>query len=126
MLLHRMVHELDFPASHIVLEKELRQLPHLSQAGPGVPNRRIDILCYAPNIHPEHTLYPLLAVECKAIKLAPQAFNQIVGYNFHLKAPFVALANPDEVQFGWLQPDGSYRFMKGIAKYGQLITLIRN
>src|SRR5690242_14822270 len=62
-VLKKMIHALGFPKELIAVEKELKELPHL--AGRSVPERRIDVLCYGKEIHPEHSLYPLLLIECK-------------------------------------------------------------
>ena len=58
-----MVQRLHYPKELLVVEKEIKELPHLQ--GKSVPDRRVDILCYGKDVHPEHLLCPLLMIECK-------------------------------------------------------------
>ena len=67
-ILQIMVRDLHFPPSMLAIEKELSLLPHL-QLTPDVPKRRLDILAFAKN---GEELFPLLLIECKAVKLTPQ------------------------------------------------------
>lgn len=100
-LIYTMKHHLGYPISGVVLEAGLNQMPHLALSPLKLPNRRADIVCFAPNIHSKHALYPLLLVECKAIKLSPKVVNQVLGYNHYLQARFMAVANQDKIQTGW-------------------------
>lgn len=118
-LLFTMVHKLGFPESLIAVEKSLEQLPHIKKA----PLRRVDLLCFADGIHPAYPLYPLLLVECKAVKLTDKVLSQICGYNYYVKAPFVAAANQEEVRLGSLDPKtGGYRFISGLPSFQELKT----
>jgi hypothetical protein len=122
LLLH-MIEEKGFPASLIAVEQLLRQLPHLSPAHrQKVPNRRADIVCYAKELHPTASLYPLLIVECKSIKLTPPIMNQIAGYNHFVGSSFIAIANQEEIRTGWY--DGQqkeYRFVDFLPLYSDLL-----
>ncbi len=81
-----------FPPSLIAVEKSLKEMPHLSTV-PDSLERRVDIVCFAKSLHPLHSLYPLLLVECKAGPLSPQAVAQALGYNSLVGASFVLLVN---------------------------------
>lgn len=124
-LLHQMVEILGYPLSHLVLEKELGQLPHLQGIASNLPVRRTDIVCFGKGIHPLHDLYPLLVIECKAVAITPKAFNQVIGYNYYVQAPYVALANLEEVHTGWYDhTKKEYSFRKGLPFYSELIDNI--
>jgi hypothetical protein len=97
--IRRMMGELGYPRELLVIEKGIRELPHLASLD--VPQRRLDILCYGKEIHPVHALFPLLLIECKEGPLTKSALNQVIGYNYHVKAHFVAAVNRDEVQLGF-------------------------
>jgi len=57
--------------------------------------RRLDIVCYCKA---SEDVVPLLLVECKAAKITPKALSQVVGYNYHLKAPFICLASKNYLE----------------------------
>lgn len=57
--------------------------------------RRLDIVCYCLA---KEGVAPLLLVECKAEKITPKALTQVVGYNYHLKAPFICLAGKNHIE----------------------------
>ena len=99
-VLREMVQILGYPKTLIAVEKELKELPHLTYLA--LPQRRIDILCYGKEIHPAYPLYPLLLIECKAKAIDAEAKEQLMGYNNHVGAYFIALAAPSERQFGYL------------------------
>jgi len=80
-VIKRLIEECGFPASWIAVEKKV---PPLS--------RRLDILCYINGMH------PFLLIECKAEKIGEEAAKQAMGYNFYVKAPFVAVANGEEIR----------------------------
>lgn len=95
--LQLMIHELGYPKELLVVERELSQLPHLVFSHDKLPNRKVDILCYAKGINDEHTFHPLLLMECKKPKLTKKDFDQLIGYNHHVGAHFVALVNETEI-----------------------------
>lgn len=119
-VLHHLIHDLHFPASYIAVEKSLNQIPHLSLSDRDLPHRRADIICFGKGIHPKHQLYPLLLIECKAVKLTPKVINQVSGYNVFLQACFIAAVNEDQVAFGWKGTTG-YSFINYIPAYKELI-----
>lgn len=127
-----MIHKQGYPRELLAVEKEIKELPHLF--GKVVPDRRIDILCYAQvDSNFESTwaygggsLFPLLMVECKAEKLSEEAINQAIGYNHHVKAPFIAIANLEEMRFGhWDDGKKKYEFYPVLPAYKELMKWIR-
>lgn len=120
-ILRKMVYALGFPKELIVIEKELKELPHLTAAP--LPQRRIDILCYGKGIHSMHPLYPLLLIECKKDALDEKAAEQLIGYNAHVKAYFIALVNREEEKFGYLdKKTKQYVFNPGFPSFKDLIS----
>lgn len=119
--LHKMVYELNYPLSGFALEKSLHQMPHLAGTGLArLPKRRADIVFFSNGIHPDHALYPLLLIECKAVKLTSKVLRQVVGYNYYLKAPFIAAVNDVEAKLGWQSNNGEYNYSLGIPTYPAL------
>lgn len=126
-LIGQMVNELGYPTCQLVAEKGLNQMPHLGYfLNKKIPRRRADLLCFVPNIHPEYPLYPLLLVECKAVKLTQKVIHQVVGYNHYVKAFFVAVVNGEEIKLGWHDPSlQEYRFISGLPQYRELIGMLK-
>lgn len=121
-ILNRMIDELGFPPTCIAVEKSLKQMPHMSLCDQEIPDRRVDIICFAKGIHPQHELYPLLVIECKAIPLTPHVVKQVVGYNHYLKSYFIAIANAEELRTGWFDPAiQSYQFVEYLPTYVELV-----
>lgn len=117
-LLSQMIHQLGFPSSHLVLEMGLRQLPHLELKGQTVPKRRADLICFAQDIHPKHSLYPLLLVECKSIKLTWRVIHQVIGYNHFVGAHIIAVTNGQEIKTGWYDhKTQDYQFIDSLPSY---------
>lgn len=101
-LLRRMLGELGFPKGLIAVERGIASLPHVS---PGAdPERRLDLLCFACHIHPEHEVYPLLLVECKAEEVDAEAEAQAIGYNHWVRAPYICLAGREGEKTLWFDP----------------------
>lgn len=119
-LLRYMIDELGYPASLVTVEQPLRSLPHLSVPDSRrVPDRRADILCFAKT--GGNLLSPLLLIECKAVKFSSSVINQVVGYNHFVKAPFITLANQEEIRTGWYdKAKGEYSFVDYIPPYNAL------
>lgn len=120
-VLHLMIDSLGYPESGFAIEQSLHSMPHL-QAFPKshFPNRRADILFFGSNIHPHHSLYPLLLIECKAANLTVNAISQAISYNYYLQALMVAVAGKNELKVGMRQPDGQYIFESQLAPYNAL------
>ncbi len=131
-LLQKMTHEGGYPLSQIAVEKEMRQMPHLAlpqgtSAYGKIPSRRADVVFFGKDIHPQHALYPLLVIECKAIKLSQAVINQVVGYNYYLQAYFIAVANSQEIRTGWREKDlPDYRFVHTLPSCQQLMQAVND
>lgn len=123
-LIEKMLGELGYPPALLAVEKELSQLPHLRLVEKKViPRRRADIIAFARNIHPDHVLSPLLMIECKAVPLTPKFAQQVIGYNSVVQAPFLALANGEQVLTGYFdQAAGHYDFASGLPPYSLLLS----
>jgi len=117
--IQRMVQEMDYPLAFLAVEKELNQLPHLLLNPSRLyPKRRIDVVVFAKDIHVKFPLFPLLLVEFKAVPLTPQFAQQALGYNDVVKAPFVAVANDNQVLLGSYDHEaGHFRFKEGLPSY---------
>ena len=126
-LLLKMIGELGFPSAFLAVERELALLPSLQLTEKDhIPKRRADIIAFAKNIHPDHALFPLLMVECKSVALTPKFAQQVVGYNSVVKAPFLALANGDEILTGHFdEKQGHYHFEAGLPSYERLLERAR-
>jgi hypothetical protein len=123
--LKRMSEELNYPLNGFALEKGLHQMPHLALSQAKLPTRRADLIFFAKDIHPHHSIYPLLLVECKAIKLNSRVIHQVVGYNFYVQAPFLAIANQNEIQWGRYNADTKqFSFGAGLPSYQQLLQML--
>lgn len=124
--IHTMVQDLKYPKQWIAVEKELCSLPHLRLVPKRqLPRRRVDILVFAPHLHPDYPLYPLLMIECKAVTLEPRFAQQVLGYNTYVQAPFVALANQDEILVGRFDVGANLtRFACGLPSFEDLLQLI--
>lgn len=117
-ILTAMVGTLGYPQSCLAVEKSLRQLPYVKNA----PARRADILCYSKE---SASLYPLLLMECKAVKLNEKMKAQVCGYNAFVKAYFVAIANAEEVIVGWMdRQTREYQFIPGMPRYADLKSMV--
>jgi hypothetical protein len=86
----KLIVELGYPSSLLIIEKELALLPHL--CGVSVPKRRLDLLCLEKG-----SMKPLLLVECKAVSLTRRALDQLIGYNYFVKAKCLVLVNQTEI-----------------------------
>lgn len=111
----------------IAVEKQLSTLPHLSAVPKNkIPKRRADIICFASKIHPHFSLYPLLLVECKVDPIRQAHFQQIIGYNEIVGAPFLAVVNAKQIYSGFYnQFEKKYTFQAGLSSYTDLIKAIR-
>ena len=89
--LQKMIGELGFPKSLISVEKQLSSAKK---------DRRFDILVQVPG---GDGLKALVLVECKAKEINKGAFEQALGYNRTIKAPFLCLTNGKETKTFWLE-----------------------
>jgi len=125
-LILKMINEFGYPKSLLAIEKELCRLPHLKNTNFKPKKRRADIICFAKNIHPNYLLYPLLMIECKACYLDKKTIEQVLGYNYYVKAYFVAIANENEIITFWYNVEKKkYNSVNFLPSYNQLIKAIR-
>ena len=111
-LLRKMVEDLGYPKAFIVVEQKI---PHL--------RRRVDLICYTNQIDPQELL-PLLVVECKAKSSLNKAYEQLLGYNSALKAPFLCVANEKEIETFWLEGKEMKR-VSFLLVYQELCQLLK-
>lgn len=114
-LIVEITQHLGFPIQNLKIETSLSQIPHLLSSSKSLPTRRADLICF-------YRGYPLLLIECKAVKLNQAVIRQVVGYNHFLKAPFIAIANDKEKKFGWFDKNlKDFTFISYIPPYAELI-----
>lgn len=117
-----MVQKLDFPKELIVVEKGIAELPHLAFSE--TVDRRIDILCYGKEAS-SSSLFPLLLIECKDECFTEDAVNQVIGYNHHVKAHFIAVVNLDQVRFGTFDAsENKYIFCSFLPSFKELMQWV--
>ncbi len=120
----RMIHDLGYPRELIAVEKGLGELPFATHSE-GL-DRRLDILCYGKGTCPSLPIFPLLLIECKREKLTEGAVNQVIGYNHHVKAHFIAAVSRDEVQFGHFdRVKNKYNFCSFLPRFTELIQWVK-
>lgn len=112
-----------FPQSLICVEKELSEVDHL-QKGPLPAKRRVDLLVFGKDIHPHYSLYPLLIVECKAKQITEEALSQVVGYNYYVRAYFVALAAEKEFKMV-VVCNGERKTIEFLPRYEELVRAVK-
>jgi len=124
-ILSHMIDEKGFPASLIVVEKAIKQLPHLATEGiHSIPDRRVDVACFAKV---SEGLYPLLAIECKAVPLTSKVIHQVTGYNHYIRASFIAIVNEIELKTGWYDSvKNAYVFVDFLPSYQELLREFRH
>lgn len=115
---------LHYPKDWLVVEKQLSQLPHLAFSA--VPDRRLDILCYAKREN-EDALFPLLLMECKKeTTLADSAMHQVIGYNHYVNAIFVAIVNLTDAKLGYFDKTmNTYQFCSFLPPFKELMQWVR-
>lgn len=122
-LLGKMLSLWGFPASSIVVEKAISQLPHLQGLSSKLPLRRMDIVCYAKK---GAELFPLLVIECKQVNhVSRQTYLQLLGYNHYVQAKFIGFATGTKLEI--LSKDSSsshLHFVEGEPTYQSLISLL--
>jgi hypothetical protein len=90
-----MMEQLQYPQELLVVEKELKMLPHLQECHYCLPKRRIDILIFSRGQEP---ITPLLLIECKSGFLSNEAMSQAQAYNTFVQARYVAIVNKNQVR----------------------------
>jgi hypothetical protein len=93
--IQKMVQQLGFPKELLVIERELKMLPHLQQYPYPLPTRRVDILSFGKG---SSDIFPLLLIECKDEALSQPALDQALAYNTFVQAFYVAIVNRDQIR----------------------------
>jgi hypothetical protein len=122
-LLTKMIEEWHYPKELLVIEREIAELPHLIGERKKLPERRIDLLSYGKN--PSGSIYPLLLVECKQYDLTDRHFEQLLGYNHYVGAPFVALINEREIRFRY-ETEKKTVYLSFLPLYSQLLEAMNH
>lgn len=78
----------------IGVEVSLSSLPHLQHSKLKLPSRRADIILFSTEG------FPLVLVECKSVAITKAHIQQVIGYNYYVKAPHLVLVNPEAVLTG--------------------------
>ena len=64
-------------------------------------------------------------IECKAVKLSQAVLNQVIGYNYYMKACFVAVANQEHIRTGWYDTaTEKYKFVDTLPSYQELLKTV--
>lgn len=114
-VINYLTHQLGYLSGGIAVEVSLQQMPHLSLINARLPRRRADIVVF-------HQGSPLLLIECKAVKMTTKTIRQVLGYNWYLKAPFIAVVNAEETRFGWFDStQNSFCFDPRIPHFQELL-----
>lgn len=111
-LISHMIHDLGYPQGYLAIEKGIDQFLKNKK----ISKRRIDIICFYKK---KEELKPLLIIECKKDKITNSAIEQIVGYNYFIKAPFFALVAKEEIKTFWYEKKG-YNFVNFLPKFKDL------
>jgi len=127
-LIRYMIDDLLYPISMLAVEKDLCRVPHLQNQDFSSKKRRADIICFAKNIHPNYSIYPLLLIECKACTLTKKtidlSFRSII---YFVKSYFVSIANEDNIRTFWYNTDEQkYDSVDFLPNYEQLIQAIKH
>ena len=103
-LLHRMVSELDYPASLIAVETAITV---------GEAKKRCDAVVY------DRLTQPLMLIECKAetVPLTQKTLDQAVTYNRKLNVPYLLLCNGGQT----ICIDGNNHYSQRCPRYTDLL-----
>jgi type I site-specific restriction endonuclease len=103
-LLHKLVEQLDYPASRIAVEQAITV---------GAAKKRCDAVVYDP------TMQPLMLIECKAetVPLTQKTLDQAITYNRKLNVPYLLLCNGAQT----ICIDGTNNHLIGLPRYADLL-----
>lgn len=103
-LLHKLVEQLDYPASRIAVEQAITV---------GAAKKRCDAVVYDP------TMQPLMLIECKAetVPLTQKTLDQAITYNRKLNVPYLLLCNGVQT----ICIDGTNNHLIGLPRYADLL-----
>lgn len=116
-----------YPESLLCAEKQLMRFEGMGsdrRANQQLPLRRFDLLCLR---RVQGRLEPLLLLECKATRASEKAKKQVLDYNYHVGAPFVALACVDQCTFAPLmrpQLEDGVEWILGLPTHAALQRLL--
>ncbi len=121
-LIQKMIYKLSYPRELLSIERSLADLSG-TLAHKKIPNRRVDITSFAKK---NTLLYPLLVIECKESEgLTQDALAQLQGYNYFIKAPFIAIAYPEGEVFGYATKSG-FTYLPYLPSYEDLIRVAQD
>ena len=112
--LKAMIDSLGYPKGLLSVEKSIKSIASINSS------RRVDILCFTPATD---GLKPLLIVECKAQDEGVTPETQVMGYNFSVEAPFLAVVHGNEAKTFWQSGD-RVRSVSFIPKYNDLLNAL--
>ena len=103
-LLHRLVEQLDYPASLIAVEQGINV---------GEAKKRCDAVVY------DRQMNPLMVIECKAetVPLTQKTLDQAITYNRKLNVPFLMLHNGVQT----ICIHGTNHYTSGFPRYTDLL-----
>jgi len=103
-LLHRLVEQLEYPASLIAVEQAITV---------GDAKKRCDAVIY------DQAMKPLVLIECKAetVPLTQKTLDQAITYNRKLHVPFLLLYNGAQAIF----VNGNDNYTSGLPRYSDLL-----
>ncbi len=103
-LLHRLVEQLDYPASLIAVEQAINV---------GEAKKRCDAVVY------DRQMNPLMVIECKAetVPLTQKTLDQAITYNRKLNVPFLMLHNGVQT----ICIHGTNHYTSGFPRYTDLL-----
>jgi len=110
-LLHRLVEQLDYPASLIAVEVPVEKIATVDS--PLSTRKRCDAVVYDPSMH------PLMIIECKAetVALSQKTLDQAISYNRKLNVPHLLLSNGIQA----IYVNGNDINTSGIPRYADLL-----
>lgn len=119
--LKKMIQDLGYPRELIAVEKRVGEL--VQEQFSSVPDRRIDIVCFANSL--ALGFFPLLIIECKDEPFNQKAIEQVMGYNYFIKASYLAVVTPyEEITGHWDTDLQRYHFRKGFPSYEELLHCV--
>lgn len=115
-LLNQLIYVFKCPKELIAVEKNLNELPFLAHIA---PDRRADVIVFRKNLHSDQLLSPLLLIECKEKSCTQDAWEQLIGYNYFVKAPYIALVDRNQMIVADCRPT-PLRFLSSFPSYEEM------
>ena len=114
-LLHRLVEQLDYPASLIAVEVPLEKISIVSRQSSNRQSLRADAVVY------NSEMQPLVLIECKAetVPLTQKTLDQAITYNRKLNVPYLLLYNGPQTIFVRLDKE-KVEFYAAIPTYKEM------